>query len=519
MATFWLGKSRAAFLPVGDGTKIRGQRANYILADEFSSIDPEIYETVIAPFSSVSSAPVDNLINNAKLQAKKDLGLILDESNDYKGLGAGNQSILSGTASYSFKHFAHYWRRYKKIIESKGDWRILKEVVSEEDMDNGFDWRDYSIIRLPYTILPKGYLDAKVIARGKATMHVGIFQMEFLSKFTADSKGFFPRSLIEKCCAPLVAPNGESINFDAVTFGKQDRKYIYGIDPASEQDNFSIVILELCGSHRRIVYCWTMTRAKHVQAVQKQLTQENDFYGYCARKIRSLMVKFPCSAIALDSQGGGIAVMEALHNKNNLQEDERMIWPVIDYDKPKDSDMQPGLHIVHMINFADAAWTSGANHGMKKDFEDRLLVFPFFDNVEMAKAIENEMGMSKTSSLYDSLEDVMFEIEELKDELTQITHTQTPGTNRDKWDTPEIKVEGGKKGRLRKDRYSALLMANMVARTAELNEMFTFKPNMNAGGLAQRSKGYKGGALYSGPQWFTEQMKELDAHKMHVYHK
>ena len=40
------------------------------------------------------------------------------------------------------------------------------------------------------------------------------------------------------------------------------------------------------------------------------------------------------------------------------------------------------------------------------------------------------------------------EIEELKDELATIVMTQTSISGRDKWDTPEIKMPNGKKGRL-----------------------------------------------------------------------
>jgi hypothetical protein len=68
--------------------------------------------------------------------------------------------------------------------------------------------------------------------------------------------------------------------------------------------------------------------------------------------------------------------------------------------------------------------------------------------------------------LLDTLEDCVLEIEDLKNELTTIilTKTGTGVNSRDRWDTPEIKTETGKKGRLRKDRYSALLIANMLAR-------------------------------------------------------
>src|SRR5690606_35313115 len=67
----------------------------------------------------------------------------------------------------------------------------------------------------------------------------------------------------------------------------------------------------------------------------------------------------------------------------------------------------------------------------------------------------------------DTLEDCIFEIEELKNELTTIvmTSTSTGQGARNRWDTPESKdMITKKKGRLRKDRYSALLIANMIAR-------------------------------------------------------
>ena len=77
--------------------------------------------------------------------------------------------------------------------------------------------------------------------------------------------------------------------------------------------------------------------------------------------------------------------------------------------------------------------------------------------------------------LLDTLEDCVLEIEELKNELTtiMITKTGTGVNSRDRWDTPEIKEETGRKGRLRKDRYSALLIANMLARQSrfELTQM------------------------------------------------
>jgi hypothetical protein len=164
----------------------------------------------------------------------------------------------------------------------------------------------------------------------------------------------------------------------------------------------------------------------------------------------------------MDSQGGGVAVEEALQDQDKLSKDEHRIFRIIDEDEPKDTDDYQGLHILEMVQFARAEWVSQANHGMRKDFEDKVLLFPYFDTLSLGFAAEDD---NKNSRIFDTLEDCVCEIEELKDELATIVHTQTGTAGRDRWDTPEVKMPGGKKGRLRKDRYSALLMANMSART------------------------------------------------------
>ena len=56
-----INKSRVTCLPLGDGQKIRGQRANDIISDEFASIPRDIFETVVAGFAAVSSDPIENV--------------------------------------------------------------------------------------------------------------------------------------------------------------------------------------------------------------------------------------------------------------------------------------------------------------------------------------------------------------------------------------------------------------------------------------------------------------------------
>jgi hypothetical protein len=520
--TMRYGDSWAIAIPMGDGSKIRGLRAHIIIADEFASISPDIYETVVSGFAAVSASPIQNVKEEAKKTAMKEYGLWNDEL-ETLNIKMSNQAIISGTADYAFKHFANYWRRYKSIIESQGDPFKLKEIFKGEVPSN-FNWKDYSIIRIPYELIPKGFMDDKQVARAKATIHTGIYNMEYAACFTEDSEGFFKRSLIESCVVSeekdIVSPNTGKIIFDAAIKGNASKQYIYGIDPASEQDNFSIVILELNGDHNRVVYCWTTNRNNFKDRQQTGLVQDHDFYSYCARKIRELMKIFPCARIGIDAQGGGIAIEEGLHDPGKLQENEQLIWPAIDYSKPKETDGQQGLHILELIQFARAEWTSQANHGLRKDMEDKILLFPRFDNLTLGLTLADEGRDILTADLnpvYDSLSECILEIEELKNELTTIVMTQTStGPNsRDRWDTPEVKLSSGKRGRLRKDRYSALVIANMLAR--QFNR--TLKPmEYDIIGANARDVGKQKGNMYKGPDWFTASANDDDLY-LGIYNK
>ena len=76
-------------------------------------------------------------------------------------------------------------------------------------------------------------MDASKVARSKATVHTGIYQMEFGACFSTDSNGFFKRSLIESCVVspenPVSLPSGE-VNFQSMLRGNPNCRYVYGIE-------------------------------------------------------------------------------------------------------------------------------------------------------------------------------------------------------------------------------------------------------------------------------------------------
>lgn len=455
-----IGDSVAIFLPLGDGKKIRGQRANVIIADEFASVPPDIYETVVAGFGSTSQNPVFSVQEESRTWLLKKMGM-WDEAEQPKDALEGNQSIIAGTAYYSFNWFAKYWNRWRGIIESRGDPEKLRSLqegsnIEEDKLPN---WKDYSIIRIPVDLLPTGFMDPRHIAKARLTVFPAIFAMEYGAVFSSDSDGFFNRALIESCVAGH-ANHEISHRFSAQLRGLTNAQHVMAIDPAAQSDNFAIVILALHGDHRRVVYCWTTRKKKHDKLLKAGLVKETNFWHFCARKIRQLLAAFPNTLrVAIDAQGGGFSVEEALHDTDKLGENELPIWQVIDPDpkKHKDTDSKKGLHILEMVQFSNARWVSEANHGLKKDLHDKALLFPYLDPALLGLSIEED---KQTNRLYDTLEDATMEIEALKDELATIKHDET-ANGRETWSVPR---SSNQESKMRKDRYSALLMANMIAR-------------------------------------------------------
>lgn len=499
-----IGDSLITALPVGTGESIRGYRSNDTIADEFAAQSQEVFETVIAGFGSVSQSPIANAKEKAAIQFLKAINKPVDNSivDDFN---KDNQIILTGSAYYYFNHFAQYWERWRSIINTKGNQDKLYDVF-KGDIPEGFNWEDYSVLRLPVELLPPGFMDSAQIARSKATMTSSIFLMEYNAVFSKDSDGFFKASSIENATANIdnnitFPSSKESVIFDPKVRGEPNKRYVMGVDPASEVDNFSIVIIELNPDHNRIVYCWTTNSKKFKKKLQKGLIQNKDYYGFCARKIRDLMKDFNIVHIAIDAQGGGKAVYEAFQDDKNNQEGELALLEIIESDKKKDSDGMVGLHIIEMVQFSNYDYISSANHNLKKDIEDKVLLFPRYSVANLAiQSLDIQDEDLEDTSIYDTLEDCIIEIQELKFELAQIVVTVTP-SGRERWDTPEVKISGNKKGRARKDRYSSLLISNAAARKLFRGDIETTMYNKIED--SQTNNGF------IGPVWATKALEDL----------
>lgn len=501
-----IGNSNILAVPVGNtGEGVRGLRANDLLAEEFAAHNRDIFEVILSGFTAVSADPLEKIKKEAAAELASKLGWEIEEvTNPFIPT---NQLLICGTAYYQFNHFYEYWRKWKAIIETGGDEEKIRTMFGDNSLTANLNPRDYIIFRIPVELVPKGFMDDSQIARSKASMHSGNFACEFGATFQNDSAGFFKRSLIESCVASdknnLRNSRGPII-FHPTLRGSNNGRYVMAIDPASEHDNFAIVIIEIHPDHRRIVYCWTITRREQKERIKEGMINENDFYKYCTMKIRELMRYFNIERIAIDSQGGR-PISEALSSNADIKLNEQPIYEIIDPSNYKDTDSMKGLHIIEMIHFADAKWVSDANHGMRKDFEDKMLLFPHFDPLSLGFASYVD---EKSNKMFDTLEDCVTEIEELKDELSTIVMSTTGVSNRERWDTPDKIATTGKKSKMRKDRYSALLMAN--ASSKKLTTVIEVYNQISIGGFTfEGVKGDLGGPSFLGPQDLVHELAKL----------
>jgi len=503
---FKIGPSIIQALPMGDGSKIRGFRATCIIADEFASIPQDIFDIVVRGFAATSKSPIEDAKRIAKEKKMLELGISQTEISKIEQKNKGNQIIYSGTAYYQFNHFAEKFEMWKAIISSNNDMEKIAEIFGgANNVPQDFDSRDYAIIRLPSDYLPDGLLDKRQLANAKATLPKNIFDMEFNTIFIKDSDGYFPRSLIESCTVKphsfIMTSDGE-VCFNPMMRGVTGRVYVIGIDPGAERDRLAITVLEKWRNHYRVVYCWSTNKEEFSACKKQGSTDEHDYYSFCCSKIRSLVSLFNPVRIEMDSQGGGYAISEMLRNRKTLNADkgESPIYEVVDPNDIKEFDGESdGPHILSLVQQSNE-FNAYANSVLHKSLETQRLLFPAFDTVVMQAALIAEKSLEIRT---DTFEECVYNIEELKNELCTIQRMETT-TGKERFDTPTSvtsAITEGRytKGKLRKDRYTSLLLAHKYIYGLDTTPDSGINYNDVAGNFRKVRGVSKNDALYTGP--------------------
>lgn len=491
MAYWDVGLSKCMFLPLGQGDKIRGIRASVIVADEFSSIPHQIFETVIRGFAAVKS---EGLHQNVAKEFKKRLisntkgaEELIAEDEEVGTLMKGNQIVIGGTAYYQFNHFYKYYKYYTSIIKTQGDKRRLKELFPDMHINDNLDPSDYAVMQLPWNFVPPGMMDEKILTQGRATMDPTIYSMEYLAEFPSDSAGFYLATMINASTCPVTTDKGK-INGKPKMYGDKELTYVMGMDPASEDDNFAINLIEIHESYRLVVYQWKTNR-KDFEKLQRDGVLDpkiKDYNTFCLTQIRTLMRRFNIAMIVCDTGGGGVSIKEGLKDPTKFLDTGDK--PILDMDDEANKNVE-GLKILKMIEFSSYEWRQASHYGLRDDIMKKTLLFPEYDAAEAEEAFQSQ-GVG-----HDTLDDCYAEILECKSEIILIKLYQTE-TGKQRWDTPDVKgVDGNmNKKSLKKDRFTSLLLSNWGCRL--LGQKGPENPDIGGGMLRGQGQGHSTPGFY-----------------------
>lgn len=431
---------------------------------QHNSINPVIFEKVVRGFAAVKSDGVWNNIQKAYSQEllNSRVDIAVQEDLGLPNILESNQIIMAGSAVPEFNHFYKYYRYYRDIIDTKGNAKLLKEMHPDRDITEDIDPKDYCVMHIPHDALPPGMMDKVILKQGQATMDKNIFMMEYGACFVKDTDGFIPASTIYRATCPMVVGD-DKIIFDIELYGDKEARYVMGIDPASEDDNFAVSVVGMKNGRRCIVYQWTTNRKEFEQLRSTGQVRESitDYLTFCTLHVRNLVRRFNPVMIGLDTGGGGLAFKEALKDKSKFIDSNDVF--ILDMDDENSHELS-GDTILKMIEFSHYQWRREAHYGIKTDINNGILLFPRYDLAEGAvKSFEN-LAMGR---FYDTLEDANYEIEQCKQECVRIKAEQTP-SGLEKWDVPNVMTAGanGEKVKLKKDRFTSLMIANWVARLA-----------------------------------------------------
>lgn len=412
---FLIWRHQAGFkaLPLGDGGKIRGSRFHTVLIDEYAQVNKEVIDVVVIGFTATNVDPM------AEVRRREREKILLEAGEEVREKGGRENQVCCFSTSYY--QYNHLWDTLQKRLS------YMKSKYTERPVSGN---EDYAVLKLAYDILPDGFQNEKSLRMAKQTMSSHEFRMEYETYYPSDSDGFFRMSVVD---------GATSKKYSYRYYGDNVHEYFLGIDPARDNDNCAFVIIQV----------GTQNESDCVVCVE---TLNNKSYSIIHSKILELFDRYNVTKMEVDKGGGGSEIKDNLCDIDKMKS-RPLVWDTedpISWINGVQTNPRPGLHILKLFK-SSPNLLSVANHSLLGSLERRSLVF--------AREPSDELMDSSSEEELVWFESQIVEFESIKKELSRIVVSIT-GRGVTHWDT-ENKHE-------KKDRYSALLVANNMLR--ELKE-------------------------------------------------
>lgn len=267
-------------LPLGDGKKIRGTRADVLIVDEFAYLPESIIGEVLRPFLTANNRIREQVRNKETEDAMIARGIMTESERsvieDYKKV------IFLSSACFEFEHM------YKRYM----DWTNLLTNPSriQELKSAGVS---YFISRIGYEAAPEGLLNLKEIEEAKKDISEAMFKREYCAIFSDDSDSYFRAVKMLDCSIK----DGETPCLELV--GEKGAEYVLAIDQAlsgsESSDHFAMCLMKIV---KRASDQREMGMVVHSYAVAGGNLKDHMIY------LLYLLLNFNIVYIALDASQG-----------------------------------------------------------------------------------------------------------------------------------------------------------------------------------------------------------------------
>ncbi len=433
-------------LPLGDGTKIRGIRADTLIVDEFAYLPETVIGEILQPFLVANNS----IKEQRETQEREDRMIELGEMTEAERtvIEENIKVIFLSSACYQFEHM---YKKYNEWIEN---------IRSEKNIGVS-----YFVSRFSYEACPVGLVNTKAIIDAKQSTSEQAFDREYRAIFTADSSGFYSAKKMALC----TVPDGDTPCLELT--GERGAEYGIAIDPAmsasESSDDFAMCV-------------WKNVTKKdgrkiplivHNYAVSGGNLKDHILYFFY------LLKNFNVVWIAIDSSQGDSVEFINSANQSKLFKEHKIELLDIDADFKKDDFTELPKQIKRSYNKQigriiqkqpfGAVFQRASNEYMQGcfDFKNILFAGKIAANGGVAsRAMEVDISMIqahdefKDMSITQFIEHQDYLIDLVKKECALIEVKATV-LGSQQFDLPQNLRRSTSINKVRKDSYSALLLA------------------------------------------------------------
>lgn len=220
--------SKITAVPLSNGEGLRGLRATVLIVDEALLVPMKIIREILQPFLVAAGDVTEKMRVHEKESELIRKGLMTeDERSDFP---TSAKMILLSSASYQWEDLYKIYNIYCE--KAQNDPAEKREVAS------------YCVTQLSYESVPEVFLDKAIledVTSGDTPQ--SIIEKEYKARFIQNSSSYFNLEKMVRC----TIQDGERPTVEIV--GEKGAEYILGIDPsfssAENSDHFSMRLLKI----------------------------------------------------------------------------------------------------------------------------------------------------------------------------------------------------------------------------------------------------------------------------------